>query len=427
MTHHTIGSSKFELQQNASQLTVNHVEFRPISELFGKWAVQTRVSPLGSLREWIARLSHFVFNTPPPDMVEWHDEDNMSLKAYKIHIPTYFKCVLDSLEDTRKHVRTKVLRDFKISLTVPHIDSQNYTTHGHSIFGPPADSLRNSDSAAFLGALLREGTLCRLGPDGTIIWDLPMVLRWLTDIDRAWSEVYCLLHILSLPGRGTEETIFQWTNSKDGRRHLCVINQVIGLLSDYHKGHQTTGLYKQILRLMPNELGFIITILIRTVRPVEVAAYAQLYSSEDQKENLRFLYTSKLFVSFGQQWKSDRLSTLLKAWWKRYMDLPFGLNLHRQFAVGLQRKFLSYVEENPFHAAAPTALAHSRVADELNYAKSKSQLHIPLSKQQLFETTSRHWLSLHGFKHPETYRADLWDDTPVSSNKDRTAGEMLVD
>jgi hypothetical protein len=36
----------------------------------------------------------------------------------------------------------------------------------------------------------------------------------------------------------------------------------MALISNYHEGHQTTGLYKQILRLMPNKLGYVLAILL---------------------------------------------------------------------------------------------------------------------------------------------------------------------
>jgi hypothetical protein len=34
---------------------------------------------------------------------------------------------------------------------------------------------------------------------------------------------------------------------------IAVVNRVMALIGNYHKGHRVTGLYKQVLRLMPNE------------------------------------------------------------------------------------------------------------------------------------------------------------------------------
>jgi hypothetical protein len=50
-----------------------------------------------------------------------------------------------------------------------------------------------------------------------------------------------------------------------------LVNGVMALIGDYHKGHQTSGLYKQVLHLIPNELGHLVAILLCIVRPIEMA------------------------------------------------------------------------------------------------------------------------------------------------------------
>jgi hypothetical protein len=359
--------------------------YRPIKDIISRWAVQTEISPMGSLREWIATLSHIVFNTAPRDLISWPSNRVMMLKNLEINIDHYFAQVRKTLQDTRIHVRERVLFNIHTDIKLPSTDSQNETTYGHSIFGPPNGSLSNVDSAAFLGALLKDGKLCWRGPDGVVIWDRQRVDEWLSDINRSWSDVYCMLHILSLPARGSEEILFQWTNSHNGRRHLFVINRVMALISNYHKGHQVTGLYKQILRLMPNELGLIIVILLRVVRPIEAMAVGKFYTPESQKEIMKRRYASKIFITFGQEWKVGKLSPLLKSWWTKNMDLPVGMNLHRQFSVGLQRKLNPYNRMDPRRKTAQLALAHGEEAGDLHYAKTVGDSNIPLTKQTLFE------------------------------------------
>jgi hypothetical protein len=84
------------------------------------------------------------------------------------------------------------------------------------MFGHVHDVINGFDSDAFFGALLKDGTLCSRRPDGSIMWNRPKVNQWLADINWSWTDIYCLLHILSLPGSGSEEVLFQWVNSMQG-------------------------------------------------------------------------------------------------------------------------------------------------------------------------------------------------------------------
>ena len=378
--------------------------------------MQSEISPMGSLREWIALLTHIVFNTAPCDSVSWPSDRVMMLKGLEIDIDRYFSKVRQSLQDGRVHLQERVLLNIHTNINIPSTDSQNETTHGHSIFGAPDET--NVDSAAFLGALLKDGKLCWQGEDNVIIWDCPKVDEWLSDINRSWSNVYCLLHILSLHARGSEEILFQWTNSHNCRRHLFVVNHIMALISNYHKGHQVTGLYKQVLRLMPNELGLMIIILLRVIRPIEILVVGKFYTPEPQKSMMKKCYASKMFIPYGQEWKSEKLTLLVRSWWTKNMQLPIGMNLHWQFSVGLQRQFKPYTNADPKCQAAQQALGHGDIAGDLHYAKKSGDSNIPLTRQTLFAEISTDWMGLHGFQNPMAYRESLWDDTYIFMAED---------
>ena len=378
--------------------------------------MQSEISPMGSLHEWIALLTHIVFNTAPCDSVSWPSDRVMMLKGLEIDIDRYFSKVRQSLQDGRVHLQERVLLNIHTNINIPSTDSQNETTHGHSIFGAPDET--NVDSAAFLGALLKDGKLCWQGEDNVIIWDRPKVDEWLSDINRSWSNVYCLLHILSLHARGSEEILFQWTNSHNCRRHLFVVNHIMALISNYHKGHQVTGLYKQVLRLMPNELGLMIIILLRVIRPIEILVVGKFYTPEPQKSMMKKCYASKMFIPYGQEWKSEKLTLLVRSWWTKNMQLPIGMNLHWQFSVGLQRQFKPYTNADPKCQAAQQALGHGDIAGDLHYAKKSGDSNIPLTRQTLFAEISTDWMGLHGFQNPMAYRESLWDDTYIFMAED---------
>jgi hypothetical protein len=346
------------------------------------------------------------------------------LKHLEIDIDKFFSCVKNTLVNLWIHVRDNVLFGIQTDFKLPIVDSQDEKTLGRSVFGPPDETLGNLDSAAFLGALLKDGKLCHRRPDGKIVWDFPKVSRWLADIHRSWSDIYSLMHMLSLSGRGAEEALYQWTNSPDGRRHLLLVKGVMSIISNYRKGHQITGLYKQILRLMPNDLGILVGILLRVVRPIEITTVATFFTPTCQRSRMKKLYSKRIFVSYGKEWSGQKLSLLLKTWWMKNMNLPIGLNLHRQFAIGLQREFVSYPRNDPRKLAAQEAFGHGEQADEMNYARKRGDSSIPLSRQTLFETVCKDWLCLFGFPDPKAYRS-LWDDTDIYQQTDPSLAHAI--
>ena len=95
------------------------------------------------------------------------------------------------------------------------------------------------------------------------------------------------------------------------------------------------------------------------------------------------------------------------------MNLPIGMNLHRQFSVGLQRRFQPYNKMDPRRKTAQLALAHGEIAGDLYYAKAEGDFNIPLTRQALFEEISHDWMAHFGFKDAAAYRESLWDDGEI--------------
>jgi len=165
--------------------------------------------------------------------------------------------------------------------------------------------------------------------------------------------------------------------------------------------------------MMPNELGYVLAILLRVVRPIEAIVVGKFFTPDNQKSAMKQKYSTRIFITYGKEWDSRRLSALLKAWWKKNMGLPIAMNLHRQFAVGMQRKFVSYPQEDPKRAIAQQAFAHGETADEMNYARLHGTPSIPLSRQTLFEAISKDWLREFDFFDPKSYRESLWNDSDI--------------
>jgi hypothetical protein len=139
----------------------------------------------------------------------------------------------------------------------------------------------------------------------------------------------------------------------------------------------------------------------------------KFFTPDNQKSAMKKKYSTHIFITYGREWNSRRLSTLLKAWWGENMGLPIAMNLHRQFAVGMQREFVSYSQEDPRCAIVQHPFAHEETADEMNYARLHGTPSIPLSRQTLFEAISKDWLREFDFIDPKLYRESLWDGSNI--------------
>ena len=83
---------------------------------------------------------------------------------------------------------------------------------------------------------------------------------------------------------------------------------------------------KNIVRLLPYHLARILYILLRVVRPVEpmpTLKFCVPVGPENARAAVK-LYRTWVFVSWGKAWTSALLSTILKAWFKKGLDIPWA-------------------------------------------------------------------------------------------------------
>ena len=93
-------SRLYQSAPQASELTLH----RPLKAIVARLAVQTEVSPMAALMEWIVSLSHFVFNTALLDIVSWPSPRAMWLKDLEINIDQFFLRVKSSFQELCIHV-----------------------------------------------------------------------------------------------------------------------------------------------------------------------------------------------------------------------------------------------------------------------------------------------------------------------------------
>ncbi|KAF8121677.1 hypothetical protein EV363DRAFT_1139096, partial [Boletus edulis] len=383
---------------------------RWLEEFIASWAMEeNRVSPLSLLRRWIRALSRIARITPTATCILWDAGNSaLSIRGHVLFIEAYKSQVRNTLKVLVDSVDRDVLLGVQLpeeAYLLPKMDDDDINTRGYGLFTATREALGealttgNHPSCAFLMSLLQSGTLCQIH-DGVIRWDSKQLAVWLMNIADAWSTVLVLLHLLSLPARGTEEIIWQHANSVSSPRHLFLSPHLRTLVtqSNYSKTTALTGLYKYIIRPIPFILAKVIGILLQIVRPIEMMAVLSHAPGQDE-EQIRENYSTYMFVIAGKLWKKNGLSMALKAWYMKWLKVPFGLNLHRHFAQALQRKFHSYRNqdsESSLEEVANKGFGHSREVADVNYAREPGDLAIATSDRQRFEEVGTAWIEWYG-------------------------------
>ncbi|KAG9308077.1 hypothetical protein JVU11DRAFT_12588 [Chiua virens] len=279
-----------------------------VESIIREWCSELKPTPFGTIREWIRSLSRVVRNTPARANILWLSDskkgDAVRVWNHTVYIDSYLAAVQKTLEECLTHLQEKVFLGLDVVLAgLPAEDLQDEHTKGFSLF--PLDLEADITQAnEFLNRLCMATQigLCQKDEEtGDVVWNT----------SRTWSSVYVLMHLLSPPARGTEEEMWQHSNSPESPRHLFYSQNLQTLVtkSNYNKTSSTASIYKAIIRVIPYKLALILATLLQIVRPVELAAVLQFQSGSPERAlEVASLYQTRLFVSSGQTWTAEGMS-----------------------------------------------------------------------------------------------------------------------
>lgn len=346
---------------------------------------------------------------PANPTVAWNsNHTKITVQNHTILISEYVEQVKQSLLSLSHMLDEKILFGIEFpsgSFDLPDGASETNDTNTctFGLFTIPSESSSPSNwndhpATFFLEKLCDAGGLCARQGD-SIIWDAQRVNEWLLEISEAWAEALTLIHLLAIPGRGTEVTAWQYTNSAASPRHLFLSSSLQTFItqSNYNKTTAITGCHKYILRVIPFTLSLIVTKLLRIVRPIESLAFTSL-NIENTLE-IREVYFTYMFISHGKVWDGNTLSACLRRWFLRELDVPFGLHLHRHFAQALQQQFLRYEKDHELADVANEVMGHGREVADYNYAREGQDLSLDSTKRRKMEIVGYDWISqVHGIE-----------------------------
>ena len=367
---------------------------------------------MADLHYWIRSAAHVVFNMKHPWMIEWVDDDTARLRNAQIHVPNLVTYVHDKISALDYFVKEEIL--FGINLAELGIsfefrqanDSGDETTWGYSPIGSVnADgTLDNPESGKLFNAMVEKHALgLNVMQSREIIMDRAKAIQWNSNIYKAWSLFYPAVHVGALlPGRSTEESLYQYTNSGTSRRHLYYKDGTIGFASNYHKGHLNTGIYKYVLRLLPHNLAVVLYILLRVVRPIEFMTLTEYCLKPEKIDTALNVYQTYVFASWGEVWTGESMSAALMAFFREGFNCNIGVRIYRHFAIALGQKYLTYDKEsNSMEQARALAAGHAETMEQTNYAGIKGATGNLTTDEHYFTRISRDWHKLFGLRtHP---------------------------
>jgi hypothetical protein len=112
-----------------------------------------------------------------------------------------------------------------------------------------------------------------------------------------------------------------------------------GFRSGYQKDSHITGDHKHILCLVPYVVFWLLYILIRVLRPIELLVIQDIYISADKQQQTFDAYSQQIFASMGRGWDDNMMRKALEKFFEKGLGVQMGVRVFRHFAVAVQRDF----------------------------------------------------------------------------------------
>jgi hypothetical protein len=378
-----------------SQGIILTVTCRKFKEFCLEYLQDHNLSPFATLRTLLHKMSVTSKSTPRPDMIWWHG-NVMTIGEMSIDILEFKSFLGNKLEEMENFVEEHILLGlYKLHEldNICNISKLKDLSRAEDVLGNGLlldlrdGSFDNPESIQFFLTVLQHAKLgIKQDTTGAIKFGKVPGVKWISDINKALTETQALCHITQGPGVGrmTEEALQTPINTLNSSRNFVFENGegTGGFRSGYHKGSFTTGQHKEVLRLLPYRVFRLLFVLVRIVRPIELAVLLDLLIVPENRQNAVDAYRERIWASYGRAWTPIRLSENLQQFMQRGMGVKMGARLYRHFAIAVQRHYPSTNygryktdSEKSINAFAADLMAgHIPIVAEMHYARKESVL-----------------------------------------------------
>ncbi|KJA12770.1 hypothetical protein HYPSUDRAFT_210138 [Hypholoma sublateritium FD-334 SS-4] len=381
------------------------------------------LSPFAILRNFLHKTSVVSKATPRPDMVWWRN-DTVMVGEMSVNIAEYKVFLKKKLEETEAFIEQNILLGL---FTLQELDkcckiselkdlSEKEDVPANGVLLDIRDSnFDNAESDIFFLKMLQEKKLdIQEDASGVLGFGRIPGAKWISDIDKALSDVQVLSHITQGPGVGrmTEQALQSPINTMETSRNVVIDDKerTGGFRAGYHKGAFITGNHKEIFRLLPYRVFRLLLILIRIIRPIELAVLFDLLIKPENRQATVIAYRERIWASYGRAWTPAHLSENLQQFMQLGMGVKMGARVYRHFAIAIQRHYpdTNYGRyrtdseresdrEAQIHAVAADFMAgHIPDVADMIYARTRDILTRPVLKAA-YVRVSKDWHKFLGF------------------------------
>ncbi|KAB5588300.1 hypothetical protein CTheo_8259 [Ceratobasidium theobromae] len=336
--------------------------------------------------------------------VMWCSDDTLNLEGNMIDWLKFREAFNSSINELEKHIQETLLMgipldDFGFTLTEESrlTDDFSRTDQGYSFLSDqnnPFTTMETKLGTTFLhdprAAHLHHG----LNQDGDIAWDEQNISHWLGECKWAAERLAFLMHIAGgQPGRGVEFCLIKIRNPLYRLRGIYWLGpgRIVFVLY-YNKTTSNTGRDWIVAHAVPWCIGRWFLVLHTLINPL----VGQLLLRLGVGPSGQFVQLSSAFAANGKELTSDRLGSVIQAWFRDRLGVPIRIRLLRQLIIALQRKLMpeAYSPIRKVIQILDAQAGHTTETAVRNYAIDASETHL-LAPDSVFKevaASTRWWL-----------------------------------
>lgn len=178
-----------------------------------------------------------------------------------------------------------------------------------------------------------------------------MVREYCTAVDHFRSTLVVLIHITGgMPARGPELLSIRFENTADGgTRNIFIGQQMVEIVTFYHKSQNLTGKPKAVHRFLPHAVGVLLVRYLTLIQPFWESLC--LYYHPEGRSSA-FLWAKPASEEY---WDSEKLrrALQLESMMALGEDQVLDIRHYRHIAVAMAKKFLPPGRQFPFESDHP--------------------------------------------------------------------------